>query len=65
MKLNNITALEDFESDRPETVVLYIQEEGVDHQITHFIYLTPEQVAEIAKIDLQTRQTMAQSQETS
>ena len=62
MKLNNITHLEDFEMDMEETVVLSMQEMDKDSLITHFVYLTPEQVAEIVKIDKEARQTMAASE---
>lgn len=61
MNLNNITPLEDFESGMDETVCLYLTDPQKP-DITHFLYLTTEQVAEIVKIDKLANQIKAQSE---
>ncbi len=64
MNLNNITALEDFEQTPTQeaTVVLYIEDETSKATTTHFIYLTPEQIAKIVQIDKDAKQVKAASE---
>lgn len=61
MKLNAINTLSDFESDRPETVVLTLQD-SLTPDLYHFLYLTPQEIQQIVKIDKQVRDTEIRSQ---
>ena len=56
MNLSGIGTLADFESHRPETVVLTLQDSLTPDRY-HFLYLTPQEIQEIVKIDKQVRHT--------